>query len=161
MSASNPIPAAQPRPALGTKMSTESIDDSPLATPDFKQNQEPLYNEIRIPLPPIPNRFLQPSDTVASSKSRSRAHTLHAMLPFHHRRSSSSSSEASQRTQEKIKEETGMAGMMKAVRKSRRRSGTVEALAVVPTVIMLGTEMFTPSEEREMELKERKSGVVR
>ncbi|KAF2110832.1 hypothetical protein BDV96DRAFT_650449 [Lophiotrema nucula] len=161
MAASNPIPVAQPRPAIATRMSTESIEGSPLATPDLRQHEEPLYTEIHIPLPPIPERFLQPDLTASPPKARSRGHTLHSMLPFHHRRSSSSSSEKSQPSKEKAKEETGMVGMMKAVQKGRRRSGTVEALAVVPTVLMLGTEMFTPSEEREVELKERKHEGVR
>lgn len=41
--------------------------------------------------------------------------------------------------------------MMKNLTKGRKRSGTVDALAIVPAVLVLSAELFTPGKEEEKE----------
>ncbi|PSN72235.1 hypothetical protein BS50DRAFT_246855 [Corynespora cassiicola Philippines] len=146
-----------------TMMATTTLDSSPTpdptttraehvppaASPELapppviveSKDEEPLYTEIQIPLPPIP----QPKRTQTStSKSRPRAHTLHSLSPFHRRSSSGSRKEEEQwpRIKKEVKSKEIAAAMNLTNR--HKRSGTVDALAVVPAVLILSAELFTP-----------------
>jgi hypothetical protein len=116
-----------------------STNSSPLTTP-LSDSGEPLYTEIRIPLPKI----AQPP--TSTSTSRYRAHTLASSFsPFHKRRSSSPSAG---KNLEKEKEKRASTGsMMKDLVTRKKRSGTVDALAVLPAVLIMSAELFTPEEE--------------
>ncbi|KAF2475523.1 uncharacterized protein BDR25DRAFT_310880 [Lindgomyces ingoldianus] len=132
---------AQETPSLSQHPPSQTIPESAspslLTAPEPIHYEEPLYTEIRIPLPPIPQR---PSSTPAS-KSRHRAHTLSSLSPFHRRRPSSPEKAGPGSC------ESPAAAMMKSLTVGRKRSGTVDALAVVPAVLVLSAELFTPGQE--------------
>ncbi|KAF2871505.1 hypothetical protein BDV95DRAFT_606944 [Massariosphaeria phaeospora] len=120
--------------------------DAALVTPEPK-HKEPLYTEINIPLPPLP----KPRPT--TPKTRPRGHTLASYSPFRHKRNSSNSSTGSSKDSReseewpRIKKEVknkDVAAMMNLSQRHRLRSGTIDALAVVPTVLVLSAELFTP-----------------
>ncbi|KAF2737452.1 hypothetical protein EJ04DRAFT_510320 [Polyplosphaeria fusca] len=158
-----------PSPTSGVPPS-DSIEPSPLASPEI-QHDEPLYTEINIPLPPLPKQFANKTSLAPESpKPRSRSHTLHSMLPFHHRRSSSTESEKAVKFKhfpdmdsESSNDTPHTASSIKSIIRGRRRNQTVGAgaLAVAPAVLMLRAELFTPGEERDVDLKERKHEGVR
>ncbi|KAF1951604.1 hypothetical protein CC80DRAFT_508786 [Byssothecium circinans] len=138
-----------PTPVTPTAPTIE-LDPSPLSSlePKYDAN-EPLYTEINIPLPPLPKQKRFES----TSTSRPRAHTLHYFRPFHRRGSSSESTsskmsaagnEAWPRIKKEIKSKEIAAAM--DLKQGHRRNRTLDALAVVPTVLVLSAELFTPEE---------------
>ncbi|ORY08341.1 hypothetical protein BCR34DRAFT_603592 [Clohesyomyces aquaticus] len=139
----SPIPQSPTTPTMPATVDISSPEASPLATPEPIQYEEPLYTEIRIPLPPIP----QPS---TPPKSRHRAHTLASLSPFHHRSRSSSTATNSNVNVDRP-QDSPAAAMMKSLTKGRKRSGTVDALAIVPAVLVLSAELFTPRKDEEKE----------
>ncbi|KAF1830861.1 hypothetical protein BDW02DRAFT_582534 [Decorospora gaudefroyi] len=132
--------------------------------------ETPLYTEINIPLPRLPPPTPQPqtlatTTDAAPAPSRGRSHTLSALSPFRHRRSCSSSSTASSHAysssmrapdsrhsseewprirRDRVKSREVHAMMDLRHQNKRNRSGTVDALAVVPAVLVLSAELFTP-----------------
>ncbi|KNG51683.1 hypothetical protein TW65_01080 [Stemphylium lycopersici] len=99
-------------------------------------------------------------------KARGRSRTLSSLSPFRHRRSSSSSTSSlqsptsptspkSQRHSEdwpnirrEIVRSKEVSAMMDLRHQNKRgRNGTIDALAVVPAVLVLSAELFTPGEE--------------
>ncbi|KAH6841981.1 hypothetical protein CUC08_Gglean007462 [Alternaria sp. MG1] len=141
------------------------------------QYEGPLYTEINIPLPHIPapptTSSASPrlstsaasctSDTT-TEKRRGRSRTLSSLSPFRHRSSSSASnpissptsptlspsrnSEEWPRIRRDIVKSREVNAMMNLRHQSKRgRSGTIDALAVVPAVLVLSAELFTPEEE--------------
>ncbi|KAF2998279.1 hypothetical protein E8E13_006936 [Curvularia kusanoi] len=140
----------------------------PLASPKSEDGQDPLYTEINIPLPAVPAPPKESNKTLSPPpKSRSRAVSLSSLSPFHRRSSSVSSSVSSSgRSSEewpRIKKEVKnkeVAAMMNLNHQSKRnRSGTIDALAVVPAVLVLSAELFTPGQENDARRKGR--GVSR
>ncbi|KAF2634483.1 hypothetical protein P280DRAFT_239330 [Massarina eburnea CBS 473.64] len=140
---------------------TTDLDASPPSSPypKYSSTDEPLYTEINIPLPSLPK---QKPSSVAST-SRSRAHTLHSFRPWHRRSSStdsacSKSSAGSSEAWPRIRKEVKSKDVARAMdlMKGRRRNGTIDALAVVPTVLVLSAELFTP--EGEGKVKKRGEG---
>jgi hypothetical protein len=138
----------------------EHIDDASesLVTPfpAFKSSaEEPLYTEINIPMPALPTRPKPASASLSPPPaSRSRARSLSALSPFHRRRDSSSSAsstasamESEEWPRKKEVKSREIAALMNLGQKGRRsRSGTIDALAVVPTVLVLSAELFTPGQ---------------
>ncbi|PVH97989.1 hypothetical protein DM02DRAFT_730156 [Periconia macrospinosa] len=129
----------------------------PFTISDLKTNpKEPLYTEINIPLPPLRKR-----GPTSYSTLRNRAHSLHSSFKPFHRRGSSSDSSAlakesvaprpppppSHEAPAVVKSRETAAAMN--LRKGHRRSRTVDALAVVPAVLVLRAELFTPVREEE------------
>ncbi|KAF2848414.1 hypothetical protein T440DRAFT_509533 [Plenodomus tracheiphilus IPT5] len=117
----------------------------------------PLYTEINIPLPHVPiPKVLKPSEhtpapsqpQTSSSTSRCRSRTLSSILPFHRRNSSSDKPKDAEEWPRirkdivKSKETHAMMDLAHHSKKSRR--GTIDALAVVPAVLVLSAELFTP-----------------
>ncbi|KAF3041305.1 hypothetical protein E8E12_004806 [Didymella heteroderae] len=142
----------------------------PLASPKADQEESPLYTEINIPLPavPAPPRQSQQSQQSQQSlsppgKSRSRAVSLSSLSPFRRRSSSiSSSGRASEdwpRIKKEVKNREVAAAMDLNHQSKRARSGTVDALAVVPAILVLSAELFTPGQSNEGRRKD--SGVGR
>ncbi|XPS95523.1 hypothetical protein M3J09_004811 [Ascochyta lentis] len=134
-----------------------------LSTTDTDEEESPLYTEINIPLPAIP---APPKPAQASlsppPKSRSRAVSLSSLSPFRRRSSSISSSGKASEEWPRIKKEVKnkeIAAMMNPNHQSKRtRSGTIDAMAVVPAVLVLSAELFTPSQENGGKKKERGVG---
>lgn len=142
----------------------------PLASPKSYEDESPLYTEINIPLPavPAPPRQSQQSQRSLQSlsppvKSRSRAVSLSSLSPFHRRSSSiSASGRASEewpRIKKEVKNKEVAAAMNLNHQSKRTRSGTIDALAVVPAVLVLSAELFTPGQTNEGRRKD--SGVGR
>jgi hypothetical protein len=124
-------------------------------------DDEPLYTEINIPLPRLPT---PPPQTPASpsinrnclspppTHSRSRSRSLSSFSLFRPRSSSTSSSQTSQSidvpdrlVKPSILKSREVAAAMNLGHQSKRgRSSTVDALAVVPAVLVLSAELFTP-----------------
>ena len=143
------------------------LDSSPLATPEpqhaelnfgepLAHHDSPLYTEINIPLPALP----QPPSGVEAvsspatahlaspSQSRSRAHTVHSISPFqrHRNRSSSPEEARSERPQQPRQQHPNHHGLsLRTLARGRSRSGTIDA-AIIPAVLVLKAELFTPSE---------------
>ncbi|KAF2025682.1 hypothetical protein EK21DRAFT_93004 [Setomelanomma holmii] len=175
-------------------MSTTSIPspshecDAPF--PDFDITyEEPLYTEINIPLPRLPspsrNAVQSSSSALAStsqtqqaqpSHSRSRARSLSSFSPFRPRSFSSASSTSRNGTDatadpwprirpSKVKNREVAAAMDLKHQNKRNRSSTIDALAVVPAVLVLSAELFTPGSGRDgkggKEGKRKDSGVGR
>ncbi|KAH7412007.1 hypothetical protein DE146DRAFT_628015 [Phaeosphaeria sp. MPI-PUGE-AT-0046c] len=134
------------------------------------KDEEPLYTEINIPLPflPSPPNSLahttttsatthtppSKSNTTTKSHSRTRARSL-SSFSFRSRSSSTSSSssppprhstdEPWPRIRPSLLRSRETAAAMDLGHASKRgRSGTVDALAVVPAVLVLSAELFTP-----------------
>lgn len=139
----NPLPET---PTTPITYATPDLEPSPFSSPEPRYD-EPLYTEINIPLPPVPKP--KPKAPLPTSpKSRPRAHTLHSLSPFHRRGSSSSSAGKGGEEWPRIKKEVKnkeVAAMMNLNHRNKR-SGTIDALAVVPTVLVLSAELFTPGE---------------
>ncbi|KAH7082734.1 hypothetical protein BKA63DRAFT_501543 [Paraphoma chrysanthemicola] len=151
----------------------EPDSSAPFPDFDFAY-EEPLYTEINIPLPrlPSPSRTsLQrttpqsspsalpsssPSERAqaqTSSHSRSRAKSL-SSFPLFRSRSSSTSTQTSTSTgatepwprvrPAHVKNREVAAAMDLRHQSKRGRSSTIDALAVVPAVLVLSAELFTP-----------------
>ena len=126
----------------------------PLASPNFEDDENPLYTEINIPLPTVPAPPKESKQSLSPPlKSRSRAVSLSSFSPFHRRSSSSTSSGRASEEWPRIKKEVKnkeVAAMMNLSHQSKRtRSGTIDALAVVPAVLVLSAELFTPGQEKD------------
>lgn len=136
----------------------------PMATPSIEQEESPLYTEINIPLPAVPTPPKQAQASLSPPpKSRSRAVSLSSLSPFHRKSSSISSTDRASEEWPRIKKEVKnkeIAAMMNLNHQSKRtRSGTIDALAVVPAVLVLSAELFTPGQESVG--KRKSSGVGR
>lgn len=154
-----PIAHAEPTPE------SHHPDPTPITTPEPKRSEphydSPLYTEINIPLPPLPGTppaaaIVTPTSPKARD-SRDRAHTLHSFSPFHRRRSSSPSATISGDEPVKHHEKRLELSMRGASKGHRRRSGTIDA-AIVPAVMVLSAELFTPGEGdrgRKIDTKDR------
>lgn len=129
----------------------------PLATPNPDEDESPLYTEINIPLPAVPSPPKQSQQSQQSQqslspppRSRSRAVSLSSLSPFRRRSSSiSSSGKASEewpRIKKEVKNKDVAAAMNLNHQSKRTRSGTVDALAVVPAILVLSAELFTPGQ---------------
>jgi hypothetical protein len=123
----------------------------PLASPT-EDEETPLYTEINIPLPAVPAPPKQsPAALSPPAKTRSRAVSLSSLSPFHRRSSSLSASARASDEWPRIKKEVKnreIAAMMNLNHQSKRnRSGTIDALAVVPAVLVLSAELFTPGQD--------------
>lgn len=136
-------PDAAPEPSLFV---------TPLASPKPDEDGSPLYTEINIPLPAVPAPSKQTHSSQQSlsppAKSRSRAVSLSSLSPFRRRSSSiSTSGRASEewpRIKKEVKNREVAAAMNLSHQNKRTRSGTIDALAVVPAVLVLSAELFTP-----------------
>jgi hypothetical protein len=168
---------------------SSDIAVTPSSTEPFSlQYEGPLYTEINIPLPHIPaaaQNTTSASPVQAScnpllscstvEKQRGRSRTLSSLSPFRHRRSSSvstssptspcdNSSEEWPRIRKDVVKSREVNAMMNLRHQNKRgRSGTIEALAVVPAVLVLSAELFTPGEEGAQEGRNgrKDSGVGR
>lgn len=127
---------------------------SPFTVADLKDDPtEPLFTEINIPLPPLPKPV---------SILRQRAHSLQSFRPFQHRRGPSIDSNTSKASKASSTSSTSSAtsasrprkgSLIKSretaaamdLRKGHKRSRTIDALAVVPAVLVLRAELFTPT----------------
>ncbi|KAF1848940.1 uncharacterized protein K460DRAFT_83063 [Cucurbitaria berberidis CBS 394.84] len=162
---------ASPPPSAPTSPQHD-LDAPVLATPEYEfhpRYEEPLYTEINIPLPHIPQaKPSRPSEASSSSssvalglssppaKSRGRSRTLSSLSPFRRRSSSVSSlggASGSKETEEwprirkDIVKSREVHAMMDLKHQNKRgRSGTIDALAVVPAVLVLSAELFTAGE---------------
>lgn len=142
----------------------------PLASPKSEEDERSLYTEINIPLPAVPALPRQSQQSQRSQqslsppvKSRSRAVSLSSLSPFRRRSSSISSSGRTSEEWPRIKKEVKnreVAAAMNLNHQSKRtRSGTIDALAVVPAVLVLSAELFTPGQSQGGSRKD--SGVGR
>ncbi|KAH6621770.1 hypothetical protein C7974DRAFT_377444 [Boeremia exigua] len=136
----------------------------PLASPQAEEDKSPLYTEINIPLPALPTPPKHAQQSLSPPpKSRSRAVSLSSLSPFRRRSSSISSlggiSEDWPRIRKEVKNKEIAAMMNPNHQNKRNRSGTIDALAVVPAVLVLSAELFTPGQERSE--KRKGSGVGR
>ncbi|KAF1939484.1 hypothetical protein EJ02DRAFT_504780 [Clathrospora elynae] len=147
-------PPTPPHPTLDLSLVTPSSVPEPSFLPHY---ETPLYTEIAIPLPHLPTpRHPSPSPcSPANPPPRPRSRTLSSLSPFLHLRSSSTSSSSyNQKDSEewprirkdviKSKEVHAMMDLRHANKRHRNRSGTIDALAVVPAVLVLSAELFTP-----------------
>ena len=144
----------------------------------------PLYTEINIPLPHVAISSTQnaaqttsssmPPSEVATDKTRPRSRTLSSLSSWRHRRSSSSSStyapslssakesEEWPRVRKDVVKSREVNAMMDLRQQGRKgRSGTIDALAVVPAVLVLSAELFTPGMGDVKEGRRKDSGVGR
>ncbi|KAH9878227.1 hypothetical protein J1614_003444 [Plenodomus biglobosus] len=148
----------------------------PIITDNLKQHYDsplydsPLYTEINIPLPrlPAPHTLKSPSQPQTSPPTqRHRSRTLSSLSPFHRRPCSPSSPPKDAEEWPRIRKEIvksrethAMMDLAHHGKKSRR--GTIDALAVVPAVLVLSAELFTPgSGEGEKVGRRKDSGVGR
>ncbi|KAF2707883.1 hypothetical protein K504DRAFT_458370 [Pleomassaria siparia CBS 279.74] len=141
-------PSAPPRPTSPT--STESMSSPPLTkSVPSPTIEEPLYTEIRIPLPRLAqqppswskSKSKSPYTSACTSTSRSRAHTIASSLsPFHKRISSSPGARREQGSND-------AKNVTRDLASRKKRAETVGALAVLPAVLMLSAELFTPEEK--------------
>lgn len=126
----------------------------PHMTPKEDEDKSPLYTEINIPLPTMALPSTKPHQAQQSlsppPKSRSRAVSLSSLSPFRRRSSSIGSSGRASEEWPRIKKEVKnreVAAAMNLNHQSKRgRSGTIDALAVVPAVLVLSAELFTPGQ---------------
>ncbi|OAG11691.1 uncharacterized protein CC84DRAFT_42433 [Paraphaeosphaeria sporulosa] len=133
------VPSTPPASALPT------YEEARLSSPE-PQYEEPLYTEINIPLPPLP----KPKAHAAPTGKRPKSHSISSFRPFHRRGSSSESTRKSGDEWPRIKKEVKSREVAAAMNLVGRhhRSGTVDALAVVPAVLVLSAELFTPGIEK-------------
>ncbi|KAF1917620.1 hypothetical protein BDU57DRAFT_528204 [Ampelomyces quisqualis] len=115
-----------------------------------KNSTEPLYTEINIPLPNLPSSPQSPPAQQCESLlppqlHSSRSRPLSSSL-FSRPRSSSSSSNAEGHyiRPSLLKSREIAAAMDLSHQNKRNRRGTIDALAVVPAVLILSAELFTP-----------------
>ena len=127
---------------------TTPLPYSDPASPPSKKPTEPLYTEINIPLPPLPSPKPK-SRPFSPPPSRLRSHSLASFHPFHRRGSSVDSGVGKEEAWPRIKKEVKSKEVAAAMdfRRRDRRSGTIDALAVVPALLVLSAELFTPGEE--------------
>ncbi|RMZ67533.1 hypothetical protein GMOD_00001469 [Pyrenophora seminiperda CCB06] len=159
----------------------DSPDLSTTYEPFSLHYESPLYTEINIPLPNVSFNNTQnatqtassmPPSEVATDKTRPRSSTLSSLSSWRHRRSSSSSStyapslssskesEEWPRIRKDVVKSREVNAMMDLRRQSKRgRSGTIDALAVVPAVLVLSAELFTPGTGNTKEGRRKDSGV--
>ncbi|KAH6870372.1 hypothetical protein BKA58DRAFT_175419 [Alternaria rosae] len=141
---------------------------------------------ITAPRTTSPSTSNQPPSTNLSissppEKQRGRSRTLSSLSPFRHRSSSSASTSASvtsptsptsprsstnsedwPRIRKDVVKSREVNAMMNLRHHSKRgRSGTIDALAVVPAVLVLSAELFTPGGEEVAEGRRKDSGVGR
>lgn len=128
-------PPASAPPTIGT------FGDACVSSPAPKY-EEPLYTEINIPLPPLPKAKVHSDHT----GKRPKAHSVSSFRPFHRRGSSSESTRKSGEEWPRIKKEVKSREVAAAMNLAgrRHRGGTIDALAVVPAVLVLRAELFTP-----------------
>lgn len=149
----------------------------------YPKYDEPLYTEINIPLPQIPSsqpaRSSSPPSNGSSSstppKRRSRGFSLSSLSPFGRSRSSSSSTsgksddsaqtrhseEWPQVRREIVKNREVAAAMNLEHQSKRTRSATIDALAVVPALLVLSAELFTPGSGHKQNSRKKDRGVGR
>lgn len=125
---------------------TQPVHEAAFLSSPEPSYEEPLYTEINIPLPPLP----KPKAIPALTGKRPKAHSISSFRPFHRRGSSSESTRKSgeewPRVKKEVKSREVAAAMNLAGRDHRR--GTVDALAVLPAVLVLSAELFTPGVEK-------------
>ncbi|KAI8930882.1 hypothetical protein NX059_011899 [Plenodomus lindquistii] len=162
---------------------TSTPEDLDMANPPMIEGtfdyhyDSPLYTEINIPLPRLPapevsglhnttstSAHAQTSSQAPTSRCRSR--TLSSLSPFHRHRSSSETSKDAEewpRIRKDIVKSKETHAMMDLAHHSKKgRRGTIDALAVVPAVLVLSAELFTPGTGDVKEERKRKdSGVGR
>ncbi|KAF1972694.1 hypothetical protein BU23DRAFT_599463 [Bimuria novae-zelandiae CBS 107.79] len=119
------------------------IDEEALLSSPEPKYEEPLYTEINIPLPVIPKPKVD-------TGKRQKSHSISTFKPFHHRGSSSDSTRKSGEEWPRIKKELKSREVAAAMNLAgkHRRSATIDALAVVPAVLVLSAELFTPGERQ-------------
>ncbi|KAJ4299200.1 hypothetical protein N0V90_004444 [Kalmusia sp. IMI 367209] len=137
------VPPTPLAPISTMAPNSEGPGSSPLSSPEPKYD-EPLYTEINIPLPTLP----KPKAIPALTKVRPKSHSTSSFRPFHRRGSSSDSTRKSGEEWPRIKKEVKSKEVAAAMNLTGRhhRSGTIDALAVVPAVLVLSAELFTPGE---------------
>jgi hypothetical protein len=131
-----------------------SLFNVPLASPKPEEEESPLYTEINIPLPAAPAPTKQAQTSLSPPpKSRSRAISLSSLSSFHRRSSSvllsGKASEEWPRIKKEVKNKEVAAMMNLNHQNKRNHSGTIDALAVVPAVLVLSAELFTPGQGNE------------
>lgn len=140
--------------------------------PTSPSHSEPLYTEISIPLPRLPSPPRNSTSSLSpppQTHTRTRGRSLSSLSPFNRARSSSTSttdrvSEEWPRVRPSILKNREVATAMDLGHQSKRgRSSTVDALAVVPAVLVLSAELFTPGGEEGgvAEGRRKDSGVGR
>jgi hypothetical protein len=146
------------------------------ATPDFKfepSHDEPLYTEINIPLPRLPSPPRTSLSPPHQTHNRNRARSLSSLASFTRARSSSTTTSSPNRSsydsphtsspsrasddypriRPSILKNREIAAAMDLNHASKRgRSSTIDALAVVPAVLVLSAELFTPAEKSGKEM---------
>lgn len=124
-------------------MASVSDEEGPFSSPGPKY-EEPLYTEINIPLPPLP----KPKANSSVTGKRQKSQTISSFHPFHRRGSSSDTANKSVEDWPRIKKEVKSREVAAAMSLTSRhkRSGTVDALAVIPAILVLSAELFTPSD---------------
>ncbi|KAF2439545.1 hypothetical protein P171DRAFT_490240 [Karstenula rhodostoma CBS 690.94] len=133
------VPSTPPTsalPAIGP------FGDGLLSSPG-PEYEKPLYTEINIPLPPLPK-------PKALAGKRPKSHSISSFRPFHGRGSSSDSTRKSGEEWPRIKKEVKSSEVAVAMNLAGKhhRSGVIDALAVVPAVLVLSAELFTPGAEK-------------
>ncbi|KAL5404555.1 hypothetical protein PMIN06_005989 [Paraphaeosphaeria minitans] len=121
---------------------TPQIYQDALLSSSEPHYDEPLYTEINIPLPSISKPKAHPH----LAGKRAKSHSISSFRPFHRRASSSESPRKSGEEWPRIKKEIKSREVAAAMNLAGRhpRSGTIDALAVVPAVLVLSAELFTP-----------------
>ena len=155
----NAIPMASTTPAQSTRLA--DFETRTVAAPGWVEDfvikyEQPLYTEIHIALPRLPapksprnsESAFSSTSLSPSAKSRGRARSLSSFSPFRRRSSTPSSSRDAEewpRIRKEIVKSREVHAMMDLRQQHRRnRSGTIDALAVVPAVLVLSAELFTP-----------------
>lgn len=136
--------------------------------------ESPLYTEINIPLPRLltpkasrpsstPSQAQLPSPPTPTNRSRSR--TLSALSPFHRSTSTSPSPKDAEEwpriRKDRVKSKEVYAMMDLGHHGKKNRRGTIDALAIVPAVLVLSAELFTPGSGDATRGKRKDSGVGR
>lgn len=139
----------------------------------FKQlSNEPLYTEINIPLPSIalgcPAQTPAASSPLKGCHSRSRARSFSSFSPFRTHSSGRTSDESARRSEdwpcmrkEIVKNRKAAAAMNLSHGNKNGRNGTIDALAIVPALLVLSAELFTPRTGDAKEELRKDSGVGR
>jgi hypothetical protein len=146
-SMTQPLPKARAPPSTITPPSSPPAhsDLLPLGTPEQSWSKPeyplPLYTEINIPLPASPGSM---SDPLSSTNPKSHR-SLHSLSPFSHRRRASSPAASPEHVRESRKPEPRRIelSMRDVTKGGKKRSGTIDA-AIVPAVMVLRAELFTP-----------------
>jgi hypothetical protein len=133
-------------PSTPPASSPPLYEDALLSSPEARY-EEPLYTEINIPLPPL--RKPNAHSAVITGK-RPKSHSISSFRPFNRRGSSSESTHKSGEDWPRIKKEVKSREVAAAmnVAGKHHRSGTIDALVVLPAVLVLSAELFTPGIEK-------------